>query len=79
MNFALVLGILIWDMLDCSGCKLLYFVKVGFDLESLSMCMYAYLLNLISQYWVRLRYLSGIESSSGSGLHSYFSFEYIGM
>ena len=46
--------------------------KVGFDLESLSMCMYAYLLYIISQYWVRLRYLSGLESSSGSGLHSYF-------
>ena len=78
MNFALVLGILIWDMFDCSGCNFLYFVKVGFDLESLSMCMYAYLLYLISQYWVRLRYLSGLESSSGSGLHSYFSFGYIG-
>ena len=42
------------------------------------MCMYAYLLYIISQYWVRLRYLSGLESSSGSGLHSYFSFGYIG-
>ena len=41
MNFALVLGILTWDMLDCSGCNFLYLVKVGFDLESLSMCMYA--------------------------------------
>ena len=38
------------------------------------MCMYAYLLHLISQYWVRLRYLSGLECSSGSGLHSYFFF-----
>ena len=51
---------------------------VGFDLESMSMCMYSYLLYIISKYWVRLRYLSGLESSYGSGLHSYFSFGYIG-
>ena len=38
------------------------------------MCMYAYLLYIISQYWVRLRYLSGLESSSVSGLPSYFFF-----
>ena len=31
--------------------------------------IYAYLLYIISQYWARLRYLSGFGSSSGSGLH----------
>ena len=50
VNFALVLKILIWHILDCSGCICIILFKVGFDLERcLSMCMYVYLLYMISQ------------------------------
>ena len=43
LNFALVLGILIWDMLDCSGCNFQYFVwsRVWFGVvEYVYICLF---------------------------------------
>ena len=56
-------------------CTILF--KVGFDLESMSICMHPYLLYIISKYWVRLRYLSGLESSSGSGAFAFVFFFWV--
>ena len=47
VNFALYWRFFIWDVLTAVAAVCFILFKVGFDLESLSMCMYAYLLYII--------------------------------